>query len=164
MRLRILLFVLAFFIWLLLTWSLDPQHIAAGFIIGLLVSFLTADIFDKPPQVFKNLKRYVWFLYYVMVFIWECIKANIDGAYRTVHPDLPINPGIVKVKTTLKSDAGLTFLANSLSLKPGTMTVDVDKEKGFLYIHWADVKTQDIDKATELITGKFERILKRIFA
>lgn len=111
----------------------------------------------------KHASRYLWFLYYVPLFIWECVKANIDGAYRTAHPDLPIHPGIVKVKTTLKSDAALTFLANTLTLKPGTMTVDIDKEDGFLYVHWSEVKSQDVEKATELIVSKFERILKRIF-
>jgi len=107
--------------------------------------------------------KIILFLYYIAVFIWECVKANLDGAYRVLHPDLPIRPGIVKVKTTLKSATGLTLLANSLTLKPGTMTVDIDQENGFLYVHWMDVKTEDLDQATELIVGKFERILKRIF-
>ncbi len=110
------------------------------------------------------MKRAFWFIYFIFLFIWECFKANLDGAYRVIHPDLPIYPGIVRVKTSLKSEAGLTFLANSLTLKPGTMTVDVDKEKGVLYIHWSDVKTQDTERATELIVRRFERVLKRIFA
>lgn len=114
-------------------------------------------------NTFKYFKRYLWFSYYVPVFIWECFKANLDGAFRVIHPDLPMRPGIVKVKTALKSDLGLTLLANSLTLTPGTMTVDIDKENGFLYVHWIDVKSDDIDKAAELIAGKFERILKRIF-
>ncbi len=109
------------------------------------------------------MSKIIWFIYYVLVFIWECLKANIDGAYRVAHPDLPINPGIVKIKTGLTSNIGLTFLANSLTLTPGTMTVDIDREKGILYVHWIDVKSQDVSKATELIAHKFERILKRIF-
>lgn len=111
----------------------------------------------------KQCKRCVWFIYYILIFIWECLKANLDGAYRIVHPKLLINPGIVKVKTRLKSDLGLTFLANSLTLTPGTMVVDIDKDKGFLYVHWIDVKAQDIDKATELIVKKFEDILIKVF-
>lgn len=105
----------------------------------------------------------MWFFFYIPVFIWECLKANLEGAWRVAHPSLPIRPGIVKVKTTLKSDTGLTFLANSLTLTPGTMTVDIDRERGFLYVHWVDVKSEDIDKATELLVRRFERILKRIF-
>lgn len=107
--------------------------------------------------------RIFWFLCYIPVFIWECLKANIEGAYIVTHPDLPINPGIVKIRTSLKSDIALTFLANSLTLKPGTMTVDVDKKNSFLYIHWAHVKTQDVQKASELMTRRFEYLLKRVF-
>jgi multicomponent Na+:H+ antiporter subunit E len=109
------------------------------------------------------MKRIIWALYYIPLFIWECLKANLDGAWRVIHPDMPINPGIVKIKTALHSDTALMFLANSITLKPGTMAVDIDKENGVLYVHWADVKSQDIKQATELISGKFERVLKRIF-
>jgi multicomponent Na+:H+ antiporter subunit E len=90
-------------------------------------------------------------------------KANIDVAYRVSHPNLPIRPGIVKVKTSLKSDTGLTFLANCITLTPGTMTVDIDKNSGFLYIHWINVKDKDVEGATERIVKRFERRLTRIF-
>lgn len=120
-------------------------------------------MFVKKSYVVKSATRYLWFLYYIPLFIRECIKANIDVAYRVTHPGLPINPGIVKVKTTLKSDTGLTFLANSITLTPGTMSVDIDREHGVLYIHWIDVKDKDIQKATEIIVHIFENILKRIF-
>lgn len=150
-------------LWLLLSGSLDTEHLVVAVAIGALVAQLTADLFPYKPKVFKEFSRYFWFLYYIPLFVWECVKANIDGAYRVIHPGLPIRPGIVKVKTILKSNIGLTFLANSLTLKPGTMTVDVDKEGGFLYIHWINVETEDVQKATELIVRKFETALQRIF-
>ena len=148
---------------MLLTWSLDLEHLIIGILLGIFVSFMTADVFEERTDLFKNPARFLWLFLYIPLFTWECVKANLDGAYRVIHPDLPIKPGIVKVKTILKSDIGLTFLANSLTLTPGTMTVDIDKEKGFLYIHWVEVKTQDPQKAAEQIVLKFERILKRIF-
>jgi multicomponent Na+:H+ antiporter subunit E len=80
-----------------------------------------------------------------------------------INPKLPINPGIVKVKTTLKSDTALTFLANSITLTPGTLCVDIVAEEGLLYIHWIDVKSQDVEKASQLIVTKFENVLKKIF-
>lgn len=160
---QIILFILALLIWTLLTWPPDLQHLIVGILVSIFVSFMTGDMFVKRPYVFKSINRYLWFLYYVPVFIWECIKANVDVAYRVIHPDLPINPGIVKVKTILKSDTGLTFLANSITLTPGTMSVDIDQERGFLYIHWIDVKDKDVQKATEIIVQRFEDILKRIF-
>jgi len=163
MKIKIIIFILAFLLWLLLSWSVDLVHLLLGVVIAVLVCFVTADIFLESPLLFKKPTRYLWFVYYLFLFAWECFNANIDGAWRVIHPDLPINPGIVKVKTQLKSEVGLTFLANSLTLKPGTMTVDIDKANGFLYIHWSDVRAQDVEKATELIVRKFERVLMRIF-
>lgn len=160
---RLIIFIFSFFTWIFLNWSLGFENILIGILVGVLVSFITGDIFIGKPRAHRDIRRYLWFLYYLPLFIWECIKANIEGAYIVLHPDLPINPGIVKVRTTLKSDTALTLLANTLSLKPGTMTVDIDKENGFLYVHWSRVEKTDIDSATKLIVSKFEGILKRIF-
>ncbi len=168
---QIILFILALLVWMLLTWPPDFQHLIVGILVAIFVSYITGDMFapletkgkQKKDMMSLTGSRYLWFLYYIPLFIWECIKANIDVAYRVAHPDLPINPGIVKVKTTLKSDTGLTFLANSITLTPGTMSVDIDPENGYLYIHWIDVKDKDIQKATEIIVQNFENVLKRIF-
>jgi multicomponent Na+:H+ antiporter subunit E len=160
---RIIVFLLGVGIWLMFCWSARPEDIAMAALVGLLVCFLTADMFPSHVAIFNRPVRYLWVLYYLLIFTWECFKANLDGAYRVIHPDLPIRPGIIKVRVSLKSETGLTFLANTLSLKPGTMTIDIDREKGFMYVHCAEVKSQDIDKATEQIVSKFERILKRIF-
>jgi len=163
MKSKLVLFIIGFIVWSLLTWPLDFQHLIAGLMVAAFVAFITGDLFSRRPHHFGHITRYIWFCYYVPMFLWECLKANIDVALRVLNPKLPINPGIVKVKTTLKSDTGLTFLANSITLTPGTLCVDIDAEKGILYIHWIDVKTQDTDKATELIVSPFEKILKKIF-
>ena len=108
--------------------------------------------------------RIAWFLYYIPVFLWECLKANVDVAYRVLHPDLPIRPGTIAVKVGLRSDIGLTLLANSITLTPGTTTVDLDKEKGVLYVHWIYVKDGYGEGGKKLpVVEKFENILKRVF-
>lgn len=163
MRSKIVLFIFGLVVWCGLVWPPDPQHIIVGFIVALIVAAMTGDLFVSRPHILKHPSRYFWFIVYIPVFLWGCLKANLDVAYRVFHPFVPINPGIVKVKTKLKTDIGLTFLANSITLTPGTFTIDIDKEKGFLYIHWIDVKTKDIDRATEIIVRPFERILERIF-
>lgn len=164
MKSRIVLFLVAFLVWSLLSWPPDWQHLLVGIFAAFFVSFLTGDLFIKRPHLLKHPLRYWYFIvYYLPVFLWECLKANIDVAYRILHPALPINPGIVKVKTSLKTDTSLTFLANSVTLTPGTMTVDIDKDNGILYIHWINVKTTDIEGATEAIVRRFEKILGKIF-
>jgi multicomponent Na+:H+ antiporter subunit E len=75
---------------------------------------------------------------------------------------MPINPGIVKIKTNLKTDSGITALANSITLTPGTLVVDVTDD-GYLYIHWINVKAEDVEQATKQIAERFEWFIRRIF-
>lgn len=164
MKSKIVLFILALLAWSLLNWVPDIQHLAVGIFIALFVALMTGNLFISRPHILTHPLRYWYFVvYYIPVFLWECIKANIDVAFRVLHPALPINPGIVKVKTKLKSDTALTFLANSITLTPGTLSVDIDRDNGVLYIHWIDVKKKDVDSATEIIVKRFERILSKIF-
>lgn len=161
---RLPLFLLWLGVWLLLTWKLDPANIATGAIVSLIVCGMTCDLLIIPGGGNKNPGRFLWFLYYIAVFLWECVKANVDVAMRVVHPSLPIRPCTVKVKTSLKSDAGLTFLANSITLTPGTTTIDIDRDKGYIYIHKLYVKENtDPHISASAIVEKFERILRRIF-
>ncbi|MFH1458417.1 MAG: Na+/H+ antiporter subunit E [Candidatus Omnitrophota bacterium] len=163
MKSKIALFLIGFVVWMLLGWPFDWQHAIVGIFVSALVAFLTGDLFTRRPHHFAHLNRYLWFGYYIVLFSWECFKANIDVALRVINPKLPINPGIVKVRTNLKSDTALTFLANSITLTPGTLCVDIKPKEGVLYIHWIDVKSQDIEEATRLIVDRFEHVLKRIF-
>ena len=164
MKSRIILAFIAFFAWCLLNWVPDWQHIVIGVFVAAFIGIMTGDLFIRKTDKFKHPFRYWYFIaYYMPVFLWECIKANIDVAYRVLHPSLPINPGIVKVRTTLKTDTALTFLANSITLTPGTMTVDIDRDNGVLYIHWINVKTKNTEEATKIIVERFERILHKIF-
>jgi len=164
MKSRIVLFILAFVVWSLLNWVPDWQHLIVGIFVAAFVAFMTGDFFIQRPHVLKHPLRYWYFIaFYLPIFLWECFKANIDVAYRVLHPKLPINPGIVKVKTSLRSDTALTFLANSITLTPGTLSVDIDSDNGILYVHWIDVKTKDTEAATKIIIKRFEKILTKIF-
>ncbi|HOK56804.1 MAG TPA: Na+/H+ antiporter subunit E [bacterium] len=158
--------ILLFIAWIFLTWpfkyGIDWQVILAGILISILVGMIFGEGFTESPHKFFDIKRYLWAIGYIPVLIFWCIVANFDVAYRVLHPNLPIRPGIVKVKTRLKNKSALTLLANSITLTPGTMSVEIDPD-GFLYIHWINVKTDDIEKATEIIVRKFEKIIERIF-
>ena len=164
---RLIYFVLAFAIWVLLTWpvvdgKLDMQVVAAGLIASIGVALLFHEILPKEHHVFISPVRIFWFLVYVPVFFYYVIKANLDVVYRALHPQMPINPGIVRVKTTLRTDSGITALANSITLTPGTLTVDLTDD-GILYVHWINVKSEDTEQATQFIARRFEWFLKRIF-
>ncbi|MBN2185674.1 MAG: Na+/H+ antiporter subunit E [Candidatus Krumholzibacteriota bacterium] len=158
---RFLHFLILLGIWLALTWSLQWQEVLAGVIVALLADLLLGDIFPiGSVKVFYPI-RFFWMCVYTVVFIWYVIKANFDVAYRVLNINMPIRPGIVKVRTRLKTDMARTFLANSITLTPGTLTVDMTGDH--LYIHWINISSEDPEKETELIVGHFENLLERVF-
>jgi multicomponent Na+:H+ antiporter subunit E len=164
---RLVYFILAFIVWVLLTWPfadgrIDIQVIIAGLIAALIVAILFHEILPQEHIVFISPVRIFWALVYIPVFFYYVIIANLDVVYRALHPRMPINPGIVKIKTNLKTQSGITALANSITLTPGTLTVDLTDD-GFMYIHWINVKTDDIEQATKLIAQRFEWFLQKIF-
>lgn len=154
-------FIILFALWLLLTWSLNVADIVAGVVVSLIALGLAGDIFLMKVGRAMNPIRIFWMIVYIPYLLWQIILANLDVVYRVIHPDLPIRPGIVKVKTTLTTDMAKTFLANSITLTPGTFTIDIKDD--ILYIHWIDVRGQNIEEWTQHIVHKFEPILRRIF-
>jgi len=159
---RIVYFIVAYAFWLLLTLSLDGQHLVTGVIVCGLTAMIFGRISIAGVKKLLQPQRYFWMVVYVVVLLWECLKANLDVAYRVLHPAMPIRPGIVKVRTSLKTDIARTCLANSITMTPGTLTVDMNGE-GELYIHWINVKEGNAGLATEMIVERFQRILKRVF-
>ncbi len=155
------LFVFLMLVWLALTASFDLQELTAGIIISFILSlFLNKTYFGLglPPV---SIKRIIFFVIYILVLLWEVIKANLDVAYRVLHPKMPIKPGIVVIKTKLKSDIAKMVLANSITLTPGTFTLDILGDN--LLIHWINVKTENIEGATKIIGEGFEKYLRIIF-
>ncbi|OYT15472.1 MAG: hypothetical protein B7C24_12915 [Bacteroidetes bacterium 4572_77] len=154
---NVITFISLMFFWILLT-GLDIQELIAGSVIALTLTIF----FPKSSALFPEFKlsfnSMINFIMFVFVFSFELIKSNVDVALRVVHPKIPINPGIVKVKTKLKSRLGRVMLANSITLTPGTLTVETDGED--YYIHWIDVSSRDIETATRKIVAKFEKYLE----
>ncbi|TDO84620.1 multicomponent Na+:H+ antiporter subunit E [Halanaerobium saccharolyticum] len=150
-----------FLFWLAYTSSLVRSEMMAGLIISLILSYFTYQSFSREKGNNNILSRFLAFFKYLPVFLWEMIKANFDVARRVIDPSLPINPGIIEIKTKLKSDQAKLFLANSITLTPGTLTVDIIDDS--LYIHWIDVKTEDPGEQKKIISEKFERLLEGVF-
>jgi len=153
--------VVTFVLWLALSSELNQQELVCGGVVCLIVSLFAAHMYSKLGFPSLSIKRVLFFLVYIIVLFWEIIRANFDVAYRVIHPKMPIKPGIVVIKTRLKSNIAKLVLANSITLTPGTFTLDVIGDK--LLIHWINVKTEDIDEATSLIGQRFEKYLRVIF-
>ena len=131
-------------------------------IVSLLLTLLLSRIYE-PGTAEKVLSpvRWFWFLIYLIYFLIHCIKANLDVAYRVLNINMPIRPAIVKVHTRLNSSTAKAFLANSITLTPGTLTVDMIDDT--MYIHWINVTTDDPAQQQSIIITRLENILWRVF-
>ncbi len=152
--------VILFAVWMMLT-DTSRQEVLFGAGTAILIVLLFHRKLSVLEDVKLTPKSLVFMVRYLFVFMWELLKSNLDVALRVIKPALPINPGIVKVKTSLKSPLGRAFLANSITLTPGTLTVEMKGD--FFYIHWIDVTTDNIEGATGSIVSKFEKYLEVIF-
>ena len=98
---------------------------------------------------------------YFAVFLEKLVKANINVLMLVLSPRINIHPGIVEIQTTLKSPIGRLVLANSITLTPGTLVVDIKGDT--LFIHWINVSSKDPVSAIRQIAGRFEKYLKVIY-
>jgi len=155
------LFVFLMLVWLVLTSSFDLQELTAGILISLILSLFLNKTYLGLGLPNLSIKRIVFFLIYIFIVLREITTANLDVAYRVLHPKMPIKPGIVVIKTGLKQDLAKMILANSITLTPGTFTLDILGDN--LLIHWINVKTENVDEATKIIGERFEKYLRIIF-
>jgi multicomponent Na+:H+ antiporter subunit E len=154
-------FLVLMIAWLLLNWTIDPVNIVIGAAISLFLSVVFCSHCELFTSINLTPKAFAYTFMYLIVFIIELIKANIDVTKRVLSPSLPINPGIVKVKTKLKSKMARLILADSITLTPGTFTLQVEDDT--FYIHWINVDNEDVEKVTEELIRKFEKYLEVLY-
>ena len=158
---RVALFITSFIFWLLLTWSAEPGSVVVGLAVAGLTTLFFGKYYFHRVAKFLQPQRYFWLVIYLFVFIWECIKANFDVAYRVLHPKMPIKPGIVRVKLDLKSPFARAMLANSITMTPGTIAVDIVGDN--MYVHWIYITSEDPVQYTKKVSGRFEIYINKIF-
>ena len=156
--------MLSFITYLLLSWSGEALP-AYEYVIALIVATIAYYSLGRN----KKSRRYgvdglspkrwgLFVVYFFGPFLWALVKANIDVALRILSGR--VRPGIVRVPSGLKSGLAQTVLADSITLTPGTMTVDVDTENGDLYVHWINVT--DLHPTEDMVYGNFGEWVRRI--
>lgn len=164
---RLALLFLLFLFWVMLTWTTDPpeaaylQDLAVGLAAAVLVT-RTVGVPQAEPIRWLDPQRYVWAMAYLFVLAASIVKANLEVAYRVLHPAMPIRPGIVRVRTQLRSPAARTLLGNSVTLCPGTLTLDI-WEDGTMMVHCIYVRSTEEGESRDQILGRFEWFLQKIF-
>lgn len=151
---------------LLLIWVIANGTLALDSLItGVVISAAIALAFASFARVYSVIrwspKVVFYYLLYLGVFLTELAKANLNVMRLVFSPRIEIQPGIVEIKTELKSPIGRLALANSITLTPGTLVVDIKDDS--LFIHWINVSATDPVGATEEISARFEKYLKVVY-
>jgi multicomponent Na+:H+ antiporter subunit E len=149
MRILGALFLFAF--WLLLSASCDVVHVAAGAVASAVVIWL------KPPGG-GSARAISWLagLRYLPWLIGRILKSGFHVSRLILHPALPISPRLIRHETPLRSDAELVVLGNSITLTPGTITVEV--APGELVVHAIDEAS-----CADLANGALDARVGRLF-
>ena len=157
---RLFVFVVLLGLWMLLAGNLNVQELAAGAFVALMMLLL----FAQRLSIFNDC-RLSWLmplhiLIYLGHFTVALLRANIDLASRILSPSLPIRPEVVRIKTALRSPLGKMLLANTITLTPGTLTVDIDDDE--LIVHWVYCPPGiNQDEITRRIAGSFGPLLAK---
>ena len=170
-RLRsiIITFIPCYLFWLLLTMSLEAKELLLGFLVcGITACFSSAFFVQNEKHAGRLLNpvhaiELLWF--FVGVFSVELVKSNWAMA-KTVFTGKKLKQAIVKVPVHGITDLyGLALLADCLTLTPCTITLDVIKEGDVIsmYVQWLIMETEDAEEAGEIIKGRMEKWIGRIF-
>ena len=135
--------------WLLLSGVYQPLWFILGAIscaicVGIALRMEVVDRETYPVHLSVILPRYWLWLFK------EIVLANIDVTKRILAPNLPINPQLFRVKATQHNELGKVIYANSITLTPGTVTVDIDGDE-FLVHALSDATKDDLE------TGEMDR-------
>jgi multicomponent Na+:H+ antiporter subunit E len=152
-------FAVSLLLWVLLVGSLDAQELLAGAVVALLVTVVAAPRLGIFTGMRFSPAAPIHLVRYLVRFFVALVIANFDVARRVLSPSLPIRPAVVEVRTELRSALGRMLLANSITLTPGTLTIDVEDDR--LLVHWIDCPPgTDLAHATAAIAAGFERHIK----
>lgn len=126
-------------IWCFLSGAISLANFILGLLMGTVTLVLFRPFFPWRPSLLRLFRKIPAFFRFACHFLYELAKANLQVAYLALHPKMPIRPGIIALETRHRSPLGTTLLANSITLTPGTLTMDVSEDGRTLYIHTLDI-------------------------
>lgn len=149
-------FATSYGFYLLIGGTLGTFDLLTGVVVATLATALFSRIaFASSPSLPQMARRTVRASIYAPYLLWEIAKANVSVAYIILHPKMPIDPEMQRFRAAVWGDLPITTLGNSITLTPGTLTVDV---RDSLYIH-----TLTEQARVDLAGGALERAVRFVF-
>lgn len=118
-------------IWFFMVGKHRALDFALGFVIGFLILYAFQGMLNRPPYFRRALAG----LRYLGMYLKKMFLSNLQMAYAILHPKMPVKPGIFDIPVDGLTPVEILVLANTISLIPGTISVDVDEKGTQLVVH-----------------------------
>ncbi len=142
--------------WMFLTGNLEFENFVEGFIIGLLILWVSKYAASSGAYL-RKIPKIIEFIFY---FIFELIVANIKVTVDILTPRHRMKPSIIAVPLTVDTNFEIALLANIITLTPGTLSLDVSTDNKIIYIH--SMYVDNPEEFREEIKNGFEKKLMEI--
>ena len=149
-------FLLLYCFWIVLSGRFDLFHLSAGALCSGIVAVLTHDLLFLNVRIADSFVIVKRFAAYLPWLLWQIVSSNIYVASVVLSPKKEIDPRMLRFTTKLESDISWVTLANSITLTPGTVTLDV--RDGEFLVHALDGKV-----AADLNAGDMEEKVAHVF-
>ncbi len=152
--------------WCLLQEKFTLVEFVLGYLYGYGILYALRTVLDDKKDQRQSLKSGDYFaitarsIGYFFVFLQELIKANLEVVKIVLSRELKMTPGIIAYKLDVKTDAGITLLANSITLTPGTLSIDLSEDRKTLYVH--ALHMEDAEELEQSIRNSLEKYTKEI--
>lgn len=151
LRNTLLQIVMLMVFWLLLSGHYDPMHLSFGVFSALLVMAihyrLRERLFAMEEWSKDQSLRIRRLVFYIPWLLWQIILSAMQVVTVVLHPKCPIDPALVRFKTGLANTNAKVILGNSITLTPGTITLEIGQE-GFLVHSLMDISSSGIVDGT----------------
>ncbi|WP_305043816.1 Na+/H+ antiporter subunit E [Geoalkalibacter sp.] len=132
---RLITFVILFLFWIMLSGMFDAFHLSLGVLSCALVAWLSSDLLFAGGKLPSSPRSLIGLALYLPWLFWQIVVANVQVAAIVLHPRMleRINPQIIRFRTRLKTPFARVTFGQSITLTPGTITVNVDGDEFTVY-------------------------------
>ncbi len=119
------------------------EEVVVGLVVAVPLAYFTRNLYTGEVPVARGLRTVPYALVYLGLFLYELVTANLEVAYRVLAPSMPIDPDVYEVPLRVETDIAITTIANSISLTPGTLSMDYDADRNAIYVHTLAGRNRD---------------------
>lgn len=143
-------------VWLLLNNTVAMGHVVLGAVLGLLIPLLTSAFAQEKVCV----RRPLVLLKFIAVVLWDILVANLQVAALMLGSARKLQPALLRVELDIRSPLGISILANTICLTPGTVSCEVSADQRYLLVHGLHV--EDVEASIRAIKQRYEQPLMEV--